>query len=121
MSTTEELEHLFSYGTLQSEPVQLATFGRKLMGEPDTLPGFRQTRLEIQDTSLFVSGTKYHLNVEFTGRDTDFVVGTMFKVTRKELEQADIYEIAADYKRVGVQLKSGTRAWVYLGVASGEL
>ena len=122
MSTTEELEHLFSYGTLQIEAVQLATFGRKLMGEPDTLPGFRQTRLEIQDTSLFVaSGAKYHLNVEFTGRNSDFVVGTMFKVTMKELEQADIYEMAADYKRVSVQLKSGTRAWVYRGVASVEL
>lgn len=86
------------------------------------LPGFRQTRLEIQDTSKVVtSEAKHHLNVEFTGRDSDFVVGTMFKVTRKELEQADIYEIAADYKRVSVQLKSGTRAWVYRGVASVEL
>lgn len=122
MSTTEELEHLFSYGTLQSEAVQLATFGRKLLGEPDTLPGFRQSRLEIKDTSgVVASEAKYHLNVEFTGRDSDFVVGTMFRVTMKELEQADIYEIAADYKRVSVQLKSGTRAWVYQGGESGEL
>jgi hypothetical protein len=42
-------------------------------------------------------------------------------VTTKELEQADIYEVAADYKRVSVQLNSGTRAWVYAGAASGEL
>ncbi len=62
MSTTEDLEHLFSYGTLQNEAVQLATFGRKLVGEPDTLLGYRQTLLEI------------HLNVQFTGRDSDFVV-----------------------------------------------
>ena len=122
MSTKEELEHLFSYGTLQTEAVQLATFGRKLLGEPDTLVGHRQTMLEIRDSSVVATGAaKYHLNVEFTGRDSDFVVGTMFKVTSKELEQADIYEAAADYKRVGVQLKSGTRAWVYVGVASGEL
>jgi gamma-glutamylcyclotransferase (GGCT)/AIG2-like uncharacterized protein YtfP len=120
MSTKEELEHLFSYGTLQTEAVQLATFGRKLVGEPDTLLGYRQTLLMIQDPSIVAtSGAKYHLNVQFTGRDSDFVVGTIFKVTKKELERADIYEVAADYKRVSVQLKSGTRAWVY--VASGEL
>ena len=122
MNTTEELEHLFSYGTLQTEAVQLATFGRKLVGEPDTLLGYRQTMLEIQDAGVVATGgAKYHLNVQFTGRDSDFVVGTMFKVTKKELEQADIYEVAADYKRVSVQLKSEIRAWVYAGVASGEL
>ena len=121
MNTTEELEHLFSYGTLQAEAVQLATFGRKLVGEPDTLPGYRQTTLEIQDPRIVAtSGAKYHLNVQFTGCDSDFVVGTRFKVTRKELEQADLYEVAPDYKRVRVQLKSGTPAWVYAGVASGE-
>jgi gamma-glutamylcyclotransferase (GGCT)/AIG2-like uncharacterized protein YtfP len=120
VSTAEELEHLFSYGTLQSEAVQLATFGRKLVGVPDTLLGYRQTMLEIKDPGGLTSGEKYYLNAEFTGRDSDFVVGTMFKVTRKELEQADIYEADADYKRFSVQLKSGTRAWVYVSVASGE-
>lgn len=121
MSTTEELEHLFSYGTLQTEAVQLATFDRRLVGEPDTLLGYRQTRLEIQDPSVVAaSGETYYLNAQFTGRDSDFVVGTIFKVTREELEQADIYEDAADYKRVSVQLKSGTWAWVYVSVASGK-
>jgi gamma-glutamylcyclotransferase (GGCT)/AIG2-like uncharacterized protein YtfP len=119
MSTTEEFEHLFSYGTLQSEAVQLATFGRKLVGEPDTLLGYRQTLLEIQaPTGVLTGGAKYHLNVEFTGSDSDFVAGTLFKVTRKEIEQADIYEVAADYNRVRVQLKSGIQAWVYAGVES---
>ncbi len=42
MSAEEQaVENLFSYGTLQSESVQLETFGRKLEGEPDTLPGYR--------------------------------------------------------------------------------
>ncbi len=122
LSTTEELEHLFSYGTLQLEAVQFATFGRKLMGEPDVLLGYRQTKIAIQNPSVAAtSGAEYHLNAQFTGRDSDFVAGTMFKVTKKELEQADIYEDAADYKRISVQLKSGTRAWVYVAAASGEL
>jgi gamma-glutamylcyclotransferase (GGCT)/AIG2-like uncharacterized protein YtfP len=117
MSTGEESEYLFSYGTLQDEAIQLATFGRKLKGEPDTLIGYRQTRLEIQDPGVVAtSGATYYLNVQFTGRDSDVVVGTRFEVTRKELEQSDIYEDPADYRRVRVQLKSGTRAWVYAGV-----
>ena len=119
---TEEFEHLFSYGTLQIESVQLATFRRKLAGDPDTLPGYRQTRIEIKDPGVVdAGGAKYHLNAQFTGRDSDFVAGTRFKVTWKELEQADIYEDAADYRRVSVRLKSGTRAWVYVSAASGEL
>lgn len=119
LSTTEELEHLFSYGTLQREAVQLATFGRRLDGEPDTLPGHRQTTLEIRDPIVAAASEEnYYLNAQFTGSDSDFIAGTRFKVTTKELEQADIYEDAADYKRVVVQLKSGTRAWVYVGVAS---
>jgi gamma-glutamylcyclotransferase (GGCT)/AIG2-like uncharacterized protein YtfP len=122
MSPPEELEHLFSYGTLQIEAVQLATFGRRLIGEPDALLGYCQTRLEIQHPSLVgPGGAPYHLNAEFTGRDSDFVAGTRFKVTKKELEQADIYEDAAEYKRISVQLKSGIRAWVYVGAASGKL
>src|SRR5262245_36127628 len=101
MSTTEELEYLFSYGTLQNEDVQLATFGRKLRGAPDTLFGYRQTRIEIQDHMIVaIGGEKYYLNAQFTGQDSDFVLGIRFQVTRKELEQADIYEDSADYKRV---------------------
>jgi gamma-glutamylcyclotransferase (GGCT)/AIG2-like uncharacterized protein YtfP len=119
MSTTEESEYLFSYGTLQSQAVQLATFGRKLVGQPDSLPGYRQTRLEIKNPDFVAtSGAKYHLNAQFTGSDSEFVAGTVFKVTGKELEQADIYEDAADYKRVSVQLKSGTRAWVYVDAST---
>lgn len=111
---TGELENLFSYGTLQIEEVQLSTFGRKLKGEPDNLPGYRQTRLENKDSD----GADYYLNAEFTGRESDSVDGTRFQVTRKELEQSDVYEATADYKRVRVQLKSGTQAWVYVAAQS---
>jgi gamma-glutamylcyclotransferase (GGCT)/AIG2-like uncharacterized protein YtfP len=121
MSPTEELEYLFSYGTLQTEAVQRATFDRRLVGEPDTLLGYRQTRLEIQDPIVVAAiGETHYLNAQFTGCDSDFVAGIRFRVTTKELEQADMYEDGADYKRVSVQLKSGTRAWVYVNIASGE-
>ena len=121
MNSAEELEHLFSYGTLQIEAVQLATFGRKLVGESDTLIGYRQVTHEIPDSSAAAaSGAETYFNVEFTGCDSDLVAGTRFKVTRKELEQADVYELDADYTRVSVLLKSGTRAWVYKADSGGS-
>ena len=40
--TESDTQLLFSYGTLQLEAVQLATFGRKLAGTADGLPGFEQ-------------------------------------------------------------------------------
>lgn len=98
-------ESLFSYGTLQTPAVQLATFGRRLQGRPDTLVGYRLTTIR--------SGAAEHRNLQFTGSASDYVEGTVFEVTMKELEQADAYE-PADYERVSVKLNSGLDAWVYL-------
>jgi len=114
MNLTDELEQVFSYGTLQNEDVQIANFGRRLVGEPDSLTGYRQTKVAIRNLGVLTnSGERYHLNVEFTGDDSDSVAGTRFEVTRTELEKADVYEDTADYKRLSVQLKSGNQAWVY--------
>jgi hypothetical protein len=108
-------EHLFSYGTLQSEAVQLATFGRRWGGQPDTLGGYSLTLIPIRDPNIVAaSGETHYRNAQFTGNAADFVTGTVFIVTRQELEQADVYEQPAEYQRVCVQLKSGMKAWVYL-------
>ena len=40
---------LFSYGTLQLESVQRASFGRRLNGEPDAMTGYVRTMVEITD------------------------------------------------------------------------
>jgi gamma-glutamylcyclotransferase (GGCT)/AIG2-like uncharacterized protein YtfP len=44
----------------------------------------------------------------------DEVAGMVFEITAEELAAADRYEVA-DYTRVNVTLKSGLRAWVYVG------
>ena len=107
-------EFLFSYGTLQLESVQLATFGRKLAGTPDELPAFARTLVEITDPDvLATSGETHHPIVAFTGNSADSVSGTVFEVTVQELANADTYEVD-DYKRVAVTLASGVRAWVYV-------
>ena len=100
-----DTQNLFSYGTLQIEAVQLATFGRRLKGEADTLLGYRLATLRMEDED--------HRNLQFTGNPSDSVEGTAFEVTENELEQADAYE-PDGYERVRVTLKSGLQAWVYL-------
>ena len=111
-------EFLFSYGTLQLESVQLATFGRRLDGAADALPGFESSMMKIEDTAVVAtSGKTHHPIVAFTGRDSDLVAGTVFQVTAAELEQADKYEVAA-YKRIAVTLRSGVQAWVYVDARS---
>lgn len=107
-------QNLFSYGTLQTEAVQLSTFGRKLDGTKDALNGYRLKIIRIDDEDFAAaSGTADHRNLEFTGDLTDSVEGTVFKVTETELEQSDAYE-PAGYKRVLVQSRSGLDVWVYL-------
>jgi hypothetical protein len=104
---------LFSYGTLQQEAVQLATFGRVLQGQRDELVGFEQSLLRIEDPQFVAaSGKADHAIVRFTGRDDNRVNGTVFEVTDAELARADQYE-PAGYTRVVATLASGKEAWVY--------
>jgi Gamma-glutamyl cyclotransferase, AIG2-like len=107
-------EFLFSYGTLQLEAVQMATFGRQLTGTRDVLPGFEAALLEIDDqATISLSGKTHHAIAKFTGHPSDSVSGTVFAVTPEEIQSADKYEVAA-YKRVAVLLRSGVRAWAYV-------
>ena len=105
---------LFSYGTLRQENVQLATFGRLLVGNEDSLVGFEQSMVKIEDQQVVAtSGKTHHPIVKFTGHAEDRVPGTVFEVTDSELEHADAYEVDA-YKRVLAKLASGKQAWVYV-------
>ncbi len=107
-------ENLFSYGTLQLVPVQKATFGRTLDGTADALPGYGKSMARIDDPKVVeTSGETHHPIVTFTGDARDRVQGTVFRITRQELLNADKYEVAA-YRRIEVTLASGLRAWVYI-------
>ncbi len=111
-------ERLFSYGTLQLEQVQIATFGRKLDAQTDDMPGFSLTMLKIEDPQVVAtSGKTHHPVVAWTGNPTDRVSGAVFAITPEELAQADAYEVAA-YRRDRVTLASGVSAWVYVDANS---
>jgi len=99
---------VFSYGTLQQENVQRATFGRLLDGQPDELVGFERS----------LSADTHHANVTFTGSSASRVPGTVFEITEAELAAADRYEQVAAYRRMAVGLASGKQAWVYVDARS---
>ena len=105
---------LFSYGTLQQESVQRATFGRPLNGRPDALVGFEQARVLIEDLQVVATSAHTHHPIVRPATDPAArVAGTVFEVTHEQLRCADAYEVAA-YRRVAVTLASGNRAWVYV-------
>jgi gamma-glutamylcyclotransferase (GGCT)/AIG2-like uncharacterized protein YtfP len=109
---------LFSYGTLQLDAVQQATFGRLLDGQPDELVGFEQSLIRIQDQkTIALSGKADHVIVKFNGRNESRVRGTVFEITDGELEKADRYEVA-EYTRVSVVLASGKTSWVYVDAST---
>jgi hypothetical protein len=116
----QHTELLFSYGTLQLEAVQMATFGRRLTGGSDALAGFEVVSLKIEDPKVVaISGKAVHTMARFTGRASDVVPGTVFAVTRDEILNADQYEVPA-VKRVAVVLQSGVRAWVYVDASTPD-
>ncbi|HMH30065.1 MAG TPA: gamma-glutamylcyclotransferase family protein [Steroidobacteraceae bacterium] len=103
---------LFSYGTLQDRAVQLANFGRLLLGRPDSLPGYILLPITIDDpTVVALSGKSQHMIAKRTDAGEQ-VAGMVFEITAQELAAADRYEVA-EYTRVEVTLESGVRAWVY--------
>ncbi len=105
---------LFSYGTLQQDDVQRASFGRLLKGADDAMPGYRQAMLEITDPEVIrTSGKRFHPVVMPSGDPRDEVPGKLFEISPAELAAADAYEVS-DYQRIAVRLKSGTEAWVYV-------
>ncbi len=105
---------LFSYGTLQQDNVQLASFGRLLDGTVDAIQGFRQSMIEITDPEVIrTSGKSVHPMVVPSDNPADEVAGKAFWITAQELAAADAYEVS-DYKRVRARLRSGEEAWVYI-------
>jgi gamma-glutamylcyclotransferase (GGCT)/AIG2-like uncharacterized protein YtfP len=115
---SEATERLFSYGTLQLQSVQLATFGRKLDGQLDRLSGYRLDQLKIEDPAVVAtSGKTHHPVIAPTDRAEDSVEGAVFAITPAELAQADIYEVK-EYRRERVTLASGLQAWAYVDARS---
>ncbi|MBP4138535.1 gamma-glutamylcyclotransferase family protein [Flavobacterium geliluteum] len=103
------MEHLFSYGTLQSKEIQMQVFNKLLTGTPDQLTGYKLKDLKIEEefgmTDYFVATASEN--------SSDKIEGIVFKISSKDLAKADLFESNA-YKRVQITLKSGLVAWIYI-------
>lgn len=94
--------------------MQRDTFGRILVGNKDVLDKYIISRIKITDPKVIESsGADVHPILEYTGNETDFVEGTLFELTDKELISADEYEVD-EYKRTEVTFKFGKTGFVYL-------
>ncbi len=106
---------LFSYGTLQQENVQIASFGRLLDGNAGAIAGYKLKDLEIADFDVISkSGKAVHKIMVYTGDASDEVNGTVFDLSDEELGVADNYEVE-EYSRILVTLVSGIKAYAYVG------
>lgn len=118
MTDGAHVELLFSYGTLQRDDVQLATFGRLLNSAPDELPQYRQETFTVTDPEFVrASGKADHAIARFTGNEVDSIAGRVLELTPEELLRSDSYE-PVGYTRTAATLKSGKRAWVYAATES---
>ena len=80
-------EKLSSYGTLQYESVQIATFGRKLDGAQDVLRGYLLSHVTIEDPDvLAASGDAAHPIITHTGNEQDEIAGMVFAISKAELQ-----------------------------------
>lgn len=95
--------HIFTYGTLQDEEIQLALYGRYLKGQNDCLLGYVLLEQKIFDQYPVIQPSL---------SKTDIVCGMVYEVSEQELLKTDVYE-GDSYKRIEVVLQSGKIAWVY--------
>lgn len=78
------MEKLFSYGTLQLEEVQLATFNRRLKGSNDKLTGFNLGDLPITCPHvLALSKEPVHKILIPSNNQNDTVEGMVFELTKE--------------------------------------
>ena len=116
--TDDDAIPLFSYGTLQQENVQVATFGRRLDGRPDSLAGFALSPMTITDPNVIAaSGLAVHTIARPSGDPEDRISGTVFTLTEAEIESADRYE-SGPIERIRVRLESGGEAFIYVAADS---
>lgn len=102
-------EKLFTYGTLCDEPIQLRLFGRLLSGTPDEFCGYQLSTVTVHEAEA--SGI--FPIVIYTGNEENKIVGMVYELTPKDLENADRYE-GKEYRRIQVKLSSGVTAWAYV-------
>jgi gamma-glutamylcyclotransferase (GGCT)/AIG2-like uncharacterized protein YtfP len=84
-------------------------FNKLLTGTADQLLGYKLKSLQIEEEF----GMADYVVVVPSENPEDTIHGVVFEVSNADLAKVDLFESNA-YKRVEVQLNSGTTAWIYM-------
>ncbi|WP_035673237.1 gamma-glutamylcyclotransferase family protein [Flavobacterium sp. 83] len=103
------MEHIFSYGTLQSKEIQMQVFNKLLTGTQDQLKGYKLKDLKIEEEF----GMADYFVATPSENPSDEINGIVFTVSNEDLTKADLFESNA-YKRIQITLQSGLSAWIYI-------
>ena len=110
---------IFSYGSLQEEPVQVSIYGRVLRGEPDELVDCVRTLIDVPKWhKAAATGLTHYATVTFVPGSGSRVPGTLLELTDAELVVTDGYEHDSEYERVTAALASGRSVWVYVSAGT---
>jgi len=101
---------LLIYGTLMKPEIQKEVIGRAIKGVPDSLGGYKKSKIEID-------GEIYPVIIPGKNGKID---GMVIEITDEELQKIDEYETEF-YKREIVTLASGVSAWTYLKNDNGSV
>ena len=97
------MEKLFTYGTLQDPLIQMELFGRIIFGTTDKLVDYEKRQVKIENKMYDIAHKKAGEKIS----------GIVYELNEKDLKESDEYE-GKDYKRIKVQLVTGTMAYVYI-------
>lgn len=94
--------NLFVYGTLKNKHTEYTTLGHDVLGsEKAILSGYKKMH----------KGNDYYSIKKYEGPEKSNVPGKKLKITRKDLEELDDWEMR--YNRIEVVLSDGTEAYAY--------
>jgi len=104
------MDTIFTYGSLQSEAIQMKIFGRILKGEREVLLGYSLFSILLEDENQAV--ISYPI-ISKSDKKEALIEGIVFEITATELEMADAYE-TENYTRIFLSFESGKKGWVYV-------
>jgi SulP family sulfate permease len=109
---TGETTQLFSYGSFTQTNVHRRVYGRRLVGQLDSLPGYKLQLVAVPPDQIEVLGIETQ-PVAVEGTDDDIVAGKRYTVNESELAAVDAVNERL-FRREWVELTSGESAWVFV-------
>ncbi|SHJ68452.1 sulfate permease, SulP family [Tessaracoccus bendigoensis DSM 12906] len=103
---------IFSYGSFTQTEVHRRVYGRRLIGQLDSLPGYRLRLIDVPEHQSEVLGITSQ-PAAMPGNPDDLVAGKRYRIEESELAAVDAIN-APLFRREWLELASGKSAWVFV-------